>query len=457
MSTQFWRLMLVLASLMLLASCGGGGSGGSTSSGAQDWYYHWNCNGDPECLGSNPELHGSGNYDAGPNESSCTALLNYAQSAWGPNATNICDQLPTGASSPRGKMHLSSLVETAGATGAVIYVAGDNIPSSQITVTINGVWADIIALNNTQIGFQVPHMANFTGPVVVTAPGEVVKVTPAFTVINRFNAVSADGPRYVVVGNGGTLISSVDAVHWTQADLGTDGDLVGVAYSGSNYVAMGGAIFASGDGRIWSSSAPAMDFDFFGLTSSGSLFVAVGQGGLIETSTTGASWTHLSVCNCVSLNLYGVTWSPALAEFLAVGTHGAVFISPDGATWTSEPELGKTLNGVIWTGTEYVAVGETGSTFTSPDGVTWTKNSTKTSDFLYGIAWSGSMFVAVGYNGVIFSSPDANTWTARSSNTGNPLYAVAWSAAGGQFIAVGDSSMILTSPDGVSWTQRTPP
>jgi len=43
---------LIVLITILLSGCGGGGGAGSSSSG--DWYYHWRCNGDSECLALGP-------------------------------------------------------------------------------------------------------------------------------------------------------------------------------------------------------------------------------------------------------------------------------------------------------------------------------------------------------------------------------------------------------------------
>ena len=60
-----------------------------------DWYYHWNCNGDPECLTTNPTGQPSGDSDEGPEEVNCTQLMQFRVHFWGPGALDACDQSPT--------------------------------------------------------------------------------------------------------------------------------------------------------------------------------------------------------------------------------------------------------------------------------------------------------------------------------------------------------------------------
>src|SRR5579859_5864708 len=91
------RLLLLSLCMLLLAACGASGSS-SSSGGSGDWFYHWNCNGDPECLATNPTGAASGTSDEGPSESACTPLLQFAQNFWGSAATDSCDQNSSGSS-----------------------------------------------------------------------------------------------------------------------------------------------------------------------------------------------------------------------------------------------------------------------------------------------------------------------------------------------------------------------
>jgi hypothetical protein len=74
-------LPLVLA---LVTLCGGACS-------RSTWYYHWRCNGDPDCLELNPTGQPSGTADEG-NEVSCRQLLTFSSKFWGPAAEDACDQ-----------------------------------------------------------------------------------------------------------------------------------------------------------------------------------------------------------------------------------------------------------------------------------------------------------------------------------------------------------------------------
>lgn len=68
---------------------------------------------------------------------------------------------------------------------------------------------------------------------------------------------------YVVVGKGGTILTSLDTITWTQRASTTPYDLWGVAYDGVRYVAVGdeGVILTSGDGVTWAAAtSPTANF-----------------------------------------------------------------------------------------------------------------------------------------------------------------------------------------------------
>lgn len=96
MRASFRLLSLSLFMLLMLAGCGGGGGGSGGSSGSGDWFFVWNCNGDSECLSTNAAGTPSGSLDEGPDESSCTPLVTFAQKFWGSAATYACTQNPNG-------------------------------------------------------------------------------------------------------------------------------------------------------------------------------------------------------------------------------------------------------------------------------------------------------------------------------------------------------------------------
>src|SRR5881394_46350 len=91
-----------LAVALLVGSGSGCGGGAGTSGGSDDWYYHWDCHGDSECLALGPgdDNQASGTLNEGPVYANCSSLLRFASINWNiPPATNSCDQSPTGGGS----------------------------------------------------------------------------------------------------------------------------------------------------------------------------------------------------------------------------------------------------------------------------------------------------------------------------------------------------------------------
>src|SRR6478735_1058251 len=77
-----YALCSLLFSGALATGCGAGA--------ATNWYYHWNCNGDADCLATNPTGAASGTLDEGPDQVNCTQLMVFASHFWGPAAFNSC-------------------------------------------------------------------------------------------------------------------------------------------------------------------------------------------------------------------------------------------------------------------------------------------------------------------------------------------------------------------------------
>ncbi len=262
--------------------------------------------------------------------------------------------------------------------------------------------------------------------------------------------IAWSGSRFVAVGGSGTILTSPNGSAWTAQTSGTSQGLRGVAWSGSRFVAVGDTILTSPNGSTWTTQTSGTSQGLEGVAWSGSRFVAVG-GNTILTSPDGSTWT--TQISDTSQYFLGVAWLDS--RFIAVGESGTILTSPDGSTWTTQiSDTSQELRGVAWSGSRFVAVGGNGTILTSPDGNTWTAQASSTSQELYGVAWSGSRFVAVG-NYAILTSLDGNTWTAQASGTSQFLSGVAWSDS--RFVAVGWgwNREILTSPDGSTWTTQT--
>jgi IPT/TIG domain len=481
--TRKWKssraVPVALLAAALAAGCGGGAS-------SNDWYYHWNCNGDSECLALNPGAVNQPSGTVGPEAgglSGCNSLMTFGTKFWNiPPATQSCDNSPTTPLPPPPPAPtITSFTPVTGSPGSSVTITGTNF-SSGSTVSINGISAGVTSASATQILITIPAMGSYTGPFVVTAPGGSVTSGSSFSVTvpgvswsaaavtGVYRSVAwADGliRRYAAVGD--NIITSTDTVTWVQrlntvpvpalsaiVARGSQFVAVGVTVTSSCcYVGAPGGVRTSSSGTIlttfndatWTSQASGTARQLAGATWSGSQLVTVGAAGVVLTSPDSSTWTARASGATSQLN--GVAWSAGQATYVAVGASGTALTSPDGTAWTMRTSGTATnLNGVAWCSSQFVAVGDGGALLTSPDGAAWTTRNSTTTNALHGVACSATQVVAIGDGGTILSSADGITWSARASGTTNALYGVAWSggyvAVPPQFIAVGDG-VILTS------------
>lgn len=320
-----------------------------------------------------------------------------------------------------------------------------------------------------------------------------------------FRAVAHENGVWLVAGNGGRCMRSVDGETWAAVDTGIEGTIYALAY---------------GDGT----------------------WVAAGQGGAISTSTdNGLTWTRRdfytgdNLINNPSFELglephhignvsNGGTWTVEEDEGAYHGGHVLQYDS-DGQTGNANflfngnlaareahvevrpgDRLRATIRGRLKSGdsnsvrlrmrsrdesTSGVAVSGGDPTLLTSD---WTYIETEWTvpegdsvyalayvevvndgnvglhqfDFvrferldafggadIYSIAYGAGVFVAVGQSGKVATSPNGITWTQRTSGYGANLFGVAFGE--GTFAAVGffdfanPGNAVITSSDGVTW------
>jgi len=196
-----------------------------------------------------------------------------------------------------------------------VYVAvGENIVSSSNTST----WTERYRFTNVVLnGVSAITVPNFNGFIAVGyGPDYSVIPTVTKSIVLRsldgttwvdatpigssetLNSVSSSNNTIVILGNNGTIFTSINASNWIDVSTGSD-VLVDAAYS--------------------------TDL---------SVFVAVGNGGAILTSSDdGATWS--SATSGTTENLNSVIWNSDLGEFIVTGNNNVILHSTDGTTWTS--------------------------------------------------------------------------------------------------------------------------
>jgi len=273
------------------------------------------------------------------------------------------------------------------------------------------------------------------------------------------------------VGPAATLYSSTDAVNWTRRTLptGFTTDLYAVANYTANpnvtaspglrtiAVGAGGAALYSTDGsitwnvgRAFDASRPALR----GITTAGAVFVAVGDGGTIQSTTDGITWTTLT--SNTTANLRGIAYSGV--RYVAVGDGGVLTTSIDaGVTWTAQTIAGagnlrkiafgnnnnSTDNGGTLAINTFVAVSDSGTAVVSNDGgATWSVVAISGAGELVGLAYI-TRFVAVDRTGNAFNSANGQTWSTAAPTGRSGLRALVQNGYG--FIAVGDGGVTTSS------------
>ena len=265
-----------------------------------------------------------------------------------------------------------------------------------------------------------------------------------------FGSIIWDGSKYIIVGGGGTILTSDDAVTWNSTPPVTPAALFQITKGRKGYVAIGekvgqggGVILRSNDGYEWSfvRDAPLIA----GLAWGKGKFVVGGTvaKGLIMSSADGFQWSKTRLSRFAFLT--EVEYSPLKRRFVALSLGNRIFYSNSLSVWAST-RIDYTLRDVAWGGSQFVAVGASGATVSSRNGVTWNYSYVGSAHDLESVAWSGERFLAVGWTFTGYTlreSIDGIHWTEAFSgpNPGIPR-AVCW--GNGKFIVVGDNGFVGT-------------
>jgi len=265
------------------------------------------------------------------------------------------------------------------------------------------------------------------------------------------------------VGDGGTILTSVDAITWTTRNSTTNDNLHAVAWNGSLFVAVGGSpddftsatILTSADGITWTPRDAVSSRCLFALAWNGSRWMAVGSSGSELTSPDGLTWKLGNTGSGVAQ--HGLLWNGT--TFVVVGQFGTILTSADGGMWADRSSVAVTANdlfGMAGDGSQTVVVGAKGTLLgsTAVDASSWTRRSSEIANASPSdIVWDGSQFVVADFNRGLLTSPDGINWTVRSG-PGAPI-SITWT--GNQFALTTEFGEIWTSPDAVDWTNRSAP
>jgi len=281
---------------------------------------------------------------------------------------------------------------------------------------------------------------------------------------------------------------------WREVPLTlSHGPLLGGAWNGTTYVAVGaaGQVVTSSDALTWTEQPSPIGARLNSVAWSGFIWVAVGVDAngraVIMTSADGMTWAvayQSILCNdpqspaavppCpVSQSLSKIIWDGA--RFVAVGSEtimgsaptALIMTSPDGMAWIQQAkgtipvgsDEGLGMASVAASGGMLAAVGQaadgTAAAWSSTDGaLSWVRQTVPLAGqrVLRDVTWGRSGFVAVGWGGTPATvvSADGLSWQANQDTQTLPaMNAIA--AGPNQYLAVSNTS-IETTTNGLTWT-----
>ena len=298
-----------------------------------------------------------------------------------------------------------------------------------------------------------------------------------------------NGDVFVVVGRGGTILTSADGVDWITRESGTDANLDAVAADGSYVVAVGSEIILQSNdhGANWTVKDRPLEASLDGVAIN-SLQVVVGGNRLASSNVVimisedrGETWRAVDSWPDENLPItdlvYGDGMFVAATNGLFRESEAWVTVSPDGNVWNEiavndEPNY---LPTIFHDGNQFFLAGGRwgdalidywGTVYTSMDGFNWMQLKTPVKDVFYRDAASSGakLFVAgsatCGYLGgkcyaefdvpVGLSSTDGGvTWDVFNIDGDYESYGLAW--GNGRFVSVGRKSR-FSSDEGAIYT-----
>ncbi|GBF75855.1 hypothetical protein PA598K_04288 [Paenibacillus sp. 598K] len=264
---------------------------------------------------------------------------------------------------------------------------------------------------------------------------------------NDLHKITYENDRYIAVGAGGALVSSVDGETWTTTNIQGVSGLWAILYHGDKYYAAGenGAIIHSTNLSQWSGVQP-------------------------EEWLTGddSDPDAPSLPGAPTEALYDSV--KAGEGFMLVGENQSMVVYDE--MWMNITESGGTavLRGIDATETMQVAVGEdrtllylalpddgdkddAGSNAPDPVWQTWTPVTEGPPSYdLFSVAAHEDKYVAVGSHGVILTSSNGKDWTMNDEVTSSNLRSVRW--IDDRFYAVGDGGLLISSETGETWKKH---
>lgn len=223
---------------------------------------------------------------------------------------------------------------------------------------------------------------------------------------------------YVLVSVDGKILTSVDAMNWTERYNDSLKLFRSIDYGENRFIAFGSDnqyidtvfVIASIDGNSWTEINSKFTNKFFGSAVYGNnCYVIVGDSGTIYSSHDGNTWKP-SVSNVQN---FLITVIYEKEQFVAFGSK-TIITSPDGIEWKKsnyQPDTTKLggLRSMAYGNGKYVAVGYS-TLISSSDGINWVGNSSLDMDYDV-VAYGNGYFITINDNNEVHRSSDGITWT----------------------------------------------
>ena len=276
----------------------------------------------------------------------------------------------------------------------------------------------------------------------------------------KIHSITYGNGQFVIVGEKGLVATSPSGLVWTDRSVSDLYELFSVTFALNKFVAVGSAIYAgaiitSSDAVTWSQNQTTSTSTLYGVSANDTTFIAVGAAGSILTSTDGAQWAK---AESVGIDLNCVTFGGG--KTVIAGEANYTLSSTTSANWvyslrkSSLGDFKKVVNGQFGT---MVAIDSAGLLVTSFDGINWTSvrkgpqiGVELASYAINDIAFGNGVYVVVGNNGGVGVSADLINWTTPTSGKTVALTSIEF--GNGMFVAMGDNSTVIKSTDGVVWS-----
>lgn len=263
-------------------------------------------------------------------------------------------------------------------------------------------WATII--NNNQILTSVSFNAN---TFITTGDNQIVGASANGKIWTSDlpSVINANNEIIIITGENGTVATSSDSgATWisqeshTTANLNASTFIPNFLSSPSGMlnciivVGNNGTILTSINGSGWADQNSNTTKNLNGIVWTDDAIIVVGDNGTILRSEDRVIWESL---NSNTLNNLTDIIVDSLGNFIAVGENGTILRSTNnGDTWIPVGGFTDgTINSIAFGNNTYVAVGQDGWTYTSPDSIIWDRYRSKR---LNDIAFGNGKFVAVG-------------------------------------------------------------